>query len=318
MAPGKPRIQFRAMEGAESLGLRALRREFGLYGEVACALIRVDSARQPLNVEIEFTSNKATYKVKAWTGEGSHLPLYKPEGLVDAFRRDADKAFLCYADNFDKRVNSFKDLAHFAQYVTDWCSASLKSCSLCWSPTRGVYAQMECCQKADQERVISKLMTELYREKRLSVSSVAGGEYQGQQKSYRVDWSVVASEAAVAGIEQKEASKLEKLEKLKAEKKKDKEKKKKKKKKEKEKKKSKKGKKEKAKASVSDMPKAVAVQEPIERPRVEPADPAEGSKFAWETSSSSTSEEPQIKKRKEVEVKALGPMAMLAGSDEDS
>ena len=34
------------------------------------------------------------------------------------------------------------------------------------------------------------------------------------EKSYRVDWSVVASEAAVAGIEQKEAVKLEKLEKL--------------------------------------------------------------------------------------------------------
>ena len=72
---------------------------------------------------------------------------------MDAFRRDADAAFLCYADNFDKKVNSFRDLAHFAQYVTDWCSASLKTCSLCWSPTRGVYAQMECCQKADQERV---------------------------------------------------------------------------------------------------------------------------------------------------------------------
>lgn len=143
------------------------------------------------------------------------MPLYKPEGLVDAFRRDADAAFLCYADNFDKKVNSFRDLAHFAQYVTDWCSASLKTCSLCWSPTRGVYAQMECCQKADQERVISKLMTELYGEKRLSVSSVTGGDYQGQtEKSYRVDWSVVASEAAVAGIEQKEASKIEKLEKL--------------------------------------------------------------------------------------------------------
>ena len=334
MAPGKPRIQFRVMEGAEALGLRALRREFGLYGEVTCAVLRVDSARQPLNVEIEFSSSKATLKVKAWTGQGSHLPLYKPEGLVDAFRRDADKAFLCYADNFDKRVNSFKDLAHFAQYVTDWCSASLKACTLCWSPTRGVYAQMECCQKADQERVISKLMTELYREKRLSVSSVTGGDYQGQQeKSYRVDWSVVASEAAVAGIEQKEASKLEKLEKLarkaaaKMEKKKDKKEKKakkgKKKKKEKKKeKKEKKGKKEKAsKAGVSDMkPKAVAFQEPIpERPRVEPAEPAEGSKFAWETSSSSTSsEEPRVKKRKEVDVKALGPMAMLAGSDEES
>ena len=33
MAPGKPRVQFRVMEGAETLGLRALRREFGLYGE---------------------------------------------------------------------------------------------------------------------------------------------------------------------------------------------------------------------------------------------------------------------------------------------
>eukprot|EP00913_Durusdinium_trenchii_P006703 g6300.t1 len=104
MAPGKPRIQFRVMEGAETLGLRALRREFGLYGEVVCALIRVDSARQPLNVEIEFSSSKSTLKVKSWTGEGSYLPLYKPEGLVDAFRRDADAAFLCYADNFDKKA----------------------------------------------------------------------------------------------------------------------------------------------------------------------------------------------------------------------
>ena len=34
---------------------------------------------------------------KPCSGEGSHLPLYKPEGLVDAFRRDADASFLCYA-----------------------------------------------------------------------------------------------------------------------------------------------------------------------------------------------------------------------------
>ena len=81
-------------------------------------------------------------------------------------------------------------------------------------------------------------MTELYGTKRLSVSSVSGGDYHGvndaelqfcccqrpvrclpclkalcphrqtgaffreaEEKSYRVDWSVVASEAAVAGIE---------------------------------------------------------------------------------------------------------------------
>ena len=36
-----------------------------------------------------------TLRVKGWTGKGCHLPLYKPEGLVDAFRRDADCAFLC-------------------------------------------------------------------------------------------------------------------------------------------------------------------------------------------------------------------------------
>ena len=33
MAPGKPRVLFRVMENGESLGLRALRREFGRYGE---------------------------------------------------------------------------------------------------------------------------------------------------------------------------------------------------------------------------------------------------------------------------------------------
>ena len=37
------------------------------------------------------------FDILAAQGEGSHLPLYKPEGLVDAFRRDADAAFLCYA-----------------------------------------------------------------------------------------------------------------------------------------------------------------------------------------------------------------------------
>ena len=268
------------------------------------------------------------------------MPLYKPEGLVDAFRRDADAAFLCYADNFDKKVNSFRDLAHFAQYVTDWCSASLKTCSLCWSPTRGVYAQMECCQKADQERVISKLMTELYGEKRLSVSSVTGGDYQGQtEKSYRVDWSVVASEAAVAGIEQKESEKLLKLEKLarkaaeKAQKKKDKKGKKKDKKGKKDKKDKKKKKdKQKDKKSKKDKKCKEEIQkvqfqaQPVhkdesseEKPKkVEADDPPDGSKFAWETSSSSSSEEPPPKKVKEVDVKSLGPMAMLAGSDEES
>ena len=40
MAPGKPRVQFRVMEGAETLGLRALRREFGLYGEAGSPLGR--------------------------------------------------------------------------------------------------------------------------------------------------------------------------------------------------------------------------------------------------------------------------------------
>lgn len=328
MAPGKPRVQFRVMEGAETLGLRALRREFGLYGEVVCALIRVDSARQPLNVEIEFSSSKSTLKVKSWTGQGSHLPLYKPEGLVDAFRRDADAAFLCYADNFDKKVNSFRDLAHFAQYVTDWCSASLKTCSLCWSPTRGVYAQMECCQKADQERVISKLMTELYGEKRLSVSSVAGGDYQGQtEKSYRVDWSVVASEAAVAGIEQKEASKLEKLEKLarkaaeKMQKKKDKKGKKDKKKDKKSKKdkkkdkKDKKDKKNKKEKKGKDEGKPVPTLQRQEVPqrdlrseakkRVE-EDPPDGQRFAWESSSTSSSEAPPEKKTKGIGCEVTG------------
>eukprot|EP00930_Biecheleria_cincta_P016311 TRINITY_DN13314_c0_g1_i2.p1 TRINITY_DN13314_c0_g1~~TRINITY_DN13314_c0_g1_i2.p1 ORF type:complete len:335 (+),score=76.40 TRINITY_DN13314_c0_g1_i2:73-1077(+) len=207
---GKPRVVFRVMEGAESLGLRALRREFGQYGEVTCACLRADSARLPSTVEVEFADSKATLRVKGWTGEGSHLPLYRPEGLVDAFRRDADAAFLCYADNFDsQRVNSFRDLAHFAQYVTDWCSATCLSCSLLWSPVRGVYAQMECAQKADQERVIGKLMQELYRDKRLSVSSVCGGDYAGvSEKSYRVDWSVVASEAAHLGLERAEGERL--------------------------------------------------------------------------------------------------------------
>ena len=238
------------------------------------------------------------------------------------------------------QVNSFRDLAHFAQYVTDWCSASLKSCSLCWSPTRGVFAQMECCQKADQERVISKLMTELYGDKRLSVSSVTGGDYQGQsEKSYRVDWSVVASEAAVAGIEQKEADKLQKLEKLarkaaeKMQKKKDKKgkkkdkkgKKDKKKKKDKKDKKDKKSKKEKKCKEESRVPTSQIAARHMqkdesseEKPKVEAADPPDGEKFAWETSSSSSSEEPPAKKPKEVDVKSLGPMAMLAGSDEES
>lgn len=269
------------------------------------------------------------------------MPLYKPEGLLDAFRRDADAAFLCYADNFDKKVNSFRDLAHFAQYVTDWCSASLKTCSLCWSPTRGVYAQMECCQKADQERVISKLMTELYGEKRLSVSSVTGGDYQGQtEKSYRVDWSVVASEAAVAGIEQKEASKIEKLEKLarkaaekmqkkkdKKNKKKKKDKKDKKKKKVKKDKKDKKGKEKKGKGETGSVPTHHPKQpirqkdqssDEVPRKRTEEEDLPDGEKFAWETSSTSSSEAPLPKKQKELDVKSLGPMAMLAGSDDDS
>ena len=257
---------------------------------------------------------------------------------MDAFRRDADAAFLCYADNFDKKVNSFRDLAHFAQYVTDWCSASLKTCSLCWSPTRGVYAQMECCQKADQERVISKLMTELYGEKRLSVSSVAGGDYQGQtEKSYRVDWSVVASEAAVAGIEQKEASKLEKLEKLarkaaeKMQKKKDKKGKKEKKKDKKgkkDKKKDKKGKKDKKnkkekKGKEETRPAAIQHEVMKEqaneaKKRVEEEDPPDGEKFAWESSSTSSSEAPPAKQPKVLDVKSLGPMAMLGGSDDES
>mmetsp|Transcript_22075 Transcript_22075/g.41606 ORF Transcript_22075/g.41606 Transcript_22075/m.41606 type:complete len:336 (+) Transcript_22075:89-1096(+) len=330
MAPGKPRVQFRVMEGAEALGLRALRREFGQYGELVCALLRVDSARLPVSVEIEFASSKDTLRVKSWTGEGSHLPLYKPEGLVDAFRRDADAAFLCYADNFDKNINSFRDLAYFSQYVTDWCSASLKTCCLCWSPTRGVFAQMECCQKADQERVISKLMTELYGAKRLSVSSVSGGDYHGvSEKSYRVDWSVVASEAAVAGIENREADKIKKAQRAarKREKKKDKKNKKDKKSKKKKKEKNKDDKKSKKEKEDSTQLRApyqekVLQSTPSQRPSWQ--DEEEGpdnDRYAWEDSSSGSSsalrpEKPPEKKQKVV--KATGKMALLAGSDDDS
>merc|ERR1711948_168298 len=91
-------------------------------------------------------------------------------------------------------------------------SATLKCGALCWSPGRGVYAQVECAQLADQERVVSKVMSEMYLNRKLSCSSVVGGEYSGMAKAgYRVDWNVVASEAAIAGIEAKAAKKLEKL-----------------------------------------------------------------------------------------------------------
>jgi len=315
------------MEGAEALGLRALRREFGQYGELVGALLRVDSARLPIQVEIEFASSKDTLRVKSWTGEGSHLPLYKPEGLVDAFRRDADASFLCYADNFDKKVNSFRDLAHFSQYVTDWCSASLKTCSLCWSPTRGVFAQMECCQKADQERVISKLMTELYGTKRLSVSSVTGGDYHGvSEKSYRVDWSVVASEAAVAGIEHREAEKLKKIEKAakkaaREKKKSKKDKKDKKQKKKKDKKKDKKTKSSKTKRKSSEeMPKVPTPPPPAPPPKEEEVDIPDGAKFAWEESSSSSKSSSPVKQqeKKQKTVKAAAKMALLTSDASSS
>ncbi|CAE8624172.1 unnamed protein product [Polarella glacialis] len=214
MAPGKPRVVFRVMDGASLLGLRDLRREFGQYGEIVCASLRADSARFPQTVEIEFADSKSTLKVKDWTGEGSHLALYRPEGLVDAFRRDIDVSFLCLVDGFGNSLNNFRDLAAFGQYVTDCCSATLNSCALCWSASRGVFAQVECAQKADQERILGKVMAELFMGKRLSASSVCGGEYAGMNaKSYRVDWKVVASEAAVLGIERNEGERIRKKEK---------------------------------------------------------------------------------------------------------
>lgn len=215
MAPSsRPRVAFRTMYGAEKLGLRAVRREFGAYGEIICAALRADSFRQPESVELEFKDTRTMLKVRDWTGKSSDLPLYRSEGLVDAARRDAETSFLCYVDNFGSVVNTFEDLADFVKFVTDRCSATVKGAALCWTRARGVYAQLDLQQMADQERIIRKVMEETYMSQSLSCSSVCGGEYFGLgEGSYRVDWTVVASEAAMIGIERREGERLKKKEK---------------------------------------------------------------------------------------------------------
>jgi len=214
----RPRVAFQVMDRAERLGLRALRREFGVYGEVLCACLRADSSRQPQSVEIEFAKKSTTQKVKdSWTGTSSDLPLYRPDELIDATKRDAGLPFLCYVDNFGHVANTFDDLAAFVSFVTDSCSATISSSALCWSGSRGVFAQLQCSQKVDQERVISKVMNAQYLGQKLSCSSIVGGEYSGTSSaSSRVDWAMVTGEAALVGVEVKEGKRLAKAEKQRA------------------------------------------------------------------------------------------------------
>eukprot|EP00448_Togula_jolla_P038518 CAMPEP_0170630792 /NCGR_PEP_ID=MMETSP0224-20130122/34224_1 /TAXON_ID=285029 /ORGANISM="Togula jolla, Strain CCCM 725" /LENGTH=315 /DNA_ID=CAMNT_0010958943 /DNA_START=69 /DNA_END=1013 /DNA_ORIENTATION=- len=185
-----PRIVFKVMQGSENLGLRALRREFGTFGEVFCAALWVDSHRQPDCVEIEFVEPRTTMRLRTWDGKTTNLPLYCPEGLVDAVRRDASTSFLCYVENFGQAANTFQDLTAFASFVTDTCSATIRGASLCWAPGRGVYAQLVCNQRVDQERIMKKVMADLYRGQKLSCSSMMGGEQAGE---HRIDWATVGS-----------------------------------------------------------------------------------------------------------------------------
>merc|ERR1711976_967407 len=98
--------------------------------------------------EIEFIESKAALKVKDWNGSCSDLALYRAEGLVDAARRDEEAAFLCNIDNFGQGkeaiANTFADLQNFAKFITDDCSVTIRGAALCWSPGRGVYAQVYC------------------------------------------------------------------------------------------------------------------------------------------------------------------------------
>lgn len=57
-------------------------------------------------------------------------------------------------------------------------------------------------------------MQERYLDQKLSCSAVVGGEYYGVGNGgYRVDWAVVAGEAAMIGVERREGTKIKKREK---------------------------------------------------------------------------------------------------------
>lgn len=225
-----PRVVFQVMEpGVDRIGLRCLRREFGAYGEIFCASLRLDRFRHAEGAEIEFMEAKSALKLKAWDGSGSDLALYRAEdSLVDASRRDEQASFLCNIDGFGQGAaalaNSFADLKVFANYVTDECCVTIRGASLNWSPGRGVYAQVYCEQKADQERTILKL-SEPYLGRRLSCSSMCGSEYAGvSEGGYRVDWAQVGTTIHALGDRlrvhaEDKASKKEAKEAKKAEKK---------------------------------------------------------------------------------------------------
>eukprot|EP00929_Paragymnodinium_shiwhaense_P081591 TRINITY_DN4273_c0_g1_i1.p1 TRINITY_DN4273_c0_g1~~TRINITY_DN4273_c0_g1_i1.p1 ORF type:complete len:353 (+),score=70.85 TRINITY_DN4273_c0_g1_i1:260-1318(+) len=194
-----PRVVFELMEpGVDRIGLRQIRREFGVYGDIFCASLRLDRFGQPASVEVEFIEASTALKVKDWNGTGSDLALYKADGLIDAKNRDLDAPFLCHVDNFGQGqtaiCNSFADLKTFASFLTDTCCVTTRASALCWAPGRGVYAQVYCEQKADQERLISWLDKESYMSRKLSCSSMANFEYSGvNDGGYRVDWATVGS-----------------------------------------------------------------------------------------------------------------------------
>eukprot|EP00927_Polykrikos_kofoidii_P019597 TRINITY_DN19184_c0_g1_i2.p1 TRINITY_DN19184_c0_g1~~TRINITY_DN19184_c0_g1_i2.p1 ORF type:complete len:468 (-),score=88.20 TRINITY_DN19184_c0_g1_i2:79-1482(-) len=200
-----PRVVFRLMDpGIDRTGLRQVRREFGVYGEIFCASLRLDQFRQPESVEVEFIDAKCLLKVKDWKGAGSDLALYRADGLVDAARRDGEAPFLCTIDNLGQGTqavaNTFADLGAFAAFIADFCCVTMRGAALCWSPGRGNYAQVYCEQKADQERVLSRLRTETYLGRKLSCSSQFGSEYSGvNEGGYRIDWAKVGSTIEALG-----------------------------------------------------------------------------------------------------------------------
>merc|ERR1712176_1722374 len=102
-----PRVVFPVMEpGTRRIGLRAVRREFGAYGDIFNVSLRLDRFRQPESVEIEFIEERTALKVKDRCGAGSDLALYRAASLVDASRRDTEAAFLCTVDNFGQGADA--------------------------------------------------------------------------------------------------------------------------------------------------------------------------------------------------------------------